>query len=45
MVQWINGVNEGEQGERVIAKARRCCMGGCTGTSHGWGICNGEKVI
>ena len=45
MVRRINGVNEGERGERVIAKARKCRVGSCTGASHGWGIHNGGKVI
>ena len=45
MVRRINGVNEGERGERVIAKARECRMGGCTGASRGWGIRERGKVI
>ena len=45
MVQQINGVNEGKWGKRVIVKARRCRVGGCTGASRGWGIHNGGKVI
>ena len=45
MVRRINGVNGGERGERVIAKARKCRVGGCTGASRGWGIRNGGKGI
>ena len=43
MVRQINRVNEGEQGERVIAEARGCHAGGCTGASRGWGIHDRDK--
>ena len=45
MVRWINGVNEGERGKQVIAKARGCRVDGCTGALRGWGIRDGGKVI
>ena len=45
MVQQTNGASEGEQGERVITKAHGGRVGGCTGTSHGWGIRDRGKVI